>query len=257
MWDDMLQAAEGFLVDLDGTLVTGERPLPWAHDLLRHMGERAAILSNDAEHTPDDLAAKLAAMGLAIPAERILLAGVLALDTVARETPSARVMLLAGENLAAYARAIGLTLVEDAPDVVVIGRDLDFSYPRLTAAANAVLGGARLVATNPDRTRPGLDGTVLPETGALLSALLSATGPVPHLIIGKPESAMFEAGLALLGTRPGETLMIGDNPDTDGRGAARMGLRFLDVRHAPGQKHDNEQGGRGIRPPQYGEWVGA
>ncbi|GGF55200.1 haloacid dehalogenase [Azorhizobium oxalatiphilum] len=236
MWDDMLREAKGFLVDLDGTLVTGDAPLPWAHDLVDHMGDAGLILSNDAQHTPAELARLLAGLGLPIPEERILLAGVLALDHLAREAPGARVMLLAGNGLAAHARSKGLRLVQERPDVVVIGRDLDFSYARLTAAVNAVRDGARLVAANPDRTRPGPGGTVLPETGALLAAVLAATGPVPHLVIGKPEPFMFAEGLRRIGTRADETIMIGDNPETDGRGAARAGLRFLDVRHAPGHK---------------------
>jgi len=43
----------------------------------------------------------------------------------------------------------------------------------------------------------------------------------------KPHPAMFERALALAGARPGEAVMIGDNPIADIRGAAQLGLRTV------------------------------
>jgi HAD superfamily hydrolase (TIGR01450 family) len=226
---DALGGARGFLVDLDGTLVSGGTVLPGARELLAAMAGRFALVSNDAEHTPAELAAMLRRLDLDIPAERIVLAGAVALDLVALETPGAKVMLLGSAALAAYGREAGLDLDADRPEVVVIGRDRQFSYARIEAAANAVRAGAALIVTNPDRTHPGRDGLIVPETGALASAVLACTGAVDYRIIGKPEPALFLAGLALLGIEPDEALMIGDNPETDGKGARLLGIGYLQV----------------------------
>lgn len=223
-------AARGALLDLDGTLVAGGAALPGAVELVRRLGRRCAIVSNDAEHTPAQLAARLRRLGLAVPPGRILLAGATALDTLARERPSGRVLMLASAALRGYARRRGLRPVEEGPDIVLLGRDRAFSYARLQAAARAVRAGAALVVCNPDLTHPGPGGAVVPETGALLVALLACTGKVPVRIIGKPQPALFEAALGRLDIGPEEAVMLGDNPLTDGVGARRAGLDFLLVR---------------------------
>lgn len=222
--------AAGYLVDLDGTLMSGRSALPGAVELVERLAERLVIVSNDAEHTPGQLAARLRAARLPVPAERIVLAGTTALELVASEQPRSKVMLIASIALRRYARCLGLHVTHERPDAVVLARDRSFTYAKLMSAANAVRAGARVVICNPDRTHPGIAGDVVPETGALAAALLACTGPVPHRVIGKPEPALFLKGMALLGIDPHECVVIGDNPDTDGLGAKRQGLRYLRAR---------------------------
>lgn len=225
--------ARGFLVDLDGTLICGGAPLPWARNLVERLHGRFVVLSNDAEHTPHQLSRRLRALRLPVAADRIVLAGTAALDLVAAERPGARVLLLGSRSLQRYASRQGLRIVAESPDTVIdtviLARDRHFTYRKLTAAVNAIRGGAELIVTNPDRTHPGADGRVVPETGALLGAVLACTGPVKYRIVGKPEATLFQKGLAMLGTSVEETVMIGDNSETDGIGAARAGMRYLDV----------------------------
>lgn len=224
---EALRDAQGALVDFDGTLVTGGSLLPRARELVGAFPDRCVIVSNDAEHTPGELAAELSALGLAFPAERIVLAGAVSLDLVARESPGAGIMLLASPALEAHARRLGLDPDTDRPEVVIVGRDRRFTFARLAAAANAARAGAALIVANPDCTHPGPGRSIVPETGSLASAILACTGPIPYRVIGKPEPALFLAGLSMLGLEPAQVVMIGDNPATDGLGAERIGMRFL------------------------------
>jgi HAD superfamily hydrolase (TIGR01450 family) len=219
--------AVGYLVDLDGTLMSGRTALPGAAQLVAGLGERFIVVSNDAEHTPAQLAARLRAARLPVPVERIVLAGTTTLELIAREQPRAKVMLIASLALRRYARCLGLDVTDERPDVVVLARDRHFNYAKLMSAANAVRAGARLVLSNPDRAHPGPAGEVVPETGAIAAAVLACTGPVPHEIVGKPEPTLFLRGLALLGIERQACVVIGDNPDTDGAGAIRLGLRYV------------------------------
>lgn len=219
----------GWLIDLDGTLVCGGRAMPGAAAFLAACGGRFVVVSNDAEHTPAELADDLRRMGLDIPADRIVLAGAFALDDIAMRRPGARVLMLASKGLARHARARGLRPVRTRPDIVFLGRDRQFSHAKLALAANAVRAGAELVVANPDLVHPGPSGTVVPETGALLAALLACTGPVDYRLVGKPEPTLFDAGLALLGLPKRVVAMLGDNPRTDGEGARRFGLRYVEI----------------------------
>lgn len=228
-----LPRANGYLVDLDGTLIGGQALLPRAHGLLEAVAGRFVILSNDAEHTPHQLARRLRGLGLSVPAERIVLAGTAALDQVSASHPRARVMVLGSAALRGYARRLGLHSVDERPDVVVLGRDRRFTYAKLAAVANALRAGAEFVVANPDRSHPGPNGEVVPETGALLAAVFACAGQVPCRVVGKPEPTLFLRGLAVLGIGARDAVMIGDNPDTDGVGARRIGMRFHQVENEP------------------------
>lgn len=225
-----LKDIKGFLVDLDGTLVHGHAVLPGAADFLDALDQRFAIVSNDAEHTPLELSRKLGRIGLTVPAQRIVLAGALALTAIARSHPRARILVMASASLERHARDLGLFPVKAEPDIVFLGRDRRFSYESLMVAANALRHGADFVVANPDLVHPGPNGSVVPETGALLAALLACTGSLPYRLIGKPEAPLFEAGLGLLGLTAREAVMVGDNPATDGEGARRLGMGYLDIR---------------------------
>ena len=61
------------------------------------------------------------------------------------------------------------------------------------------------------------------------AAILACAGPTPHRIVGKPEPILFRSALALLGLKPNEAVMIGDNPATDGAGALNIGMRYVEV----------------------------
>ncbi|WP_158626021.1 HAD-IIA family hydrolase [Arsenicitalea aurantiaca] len=226
----LLSGAAGFLIDLDGTLVSGRTVLPDAHWLLQEVGERFVLVSNNSEHTPEQLSRHLRQIGLQIPPERMVLAGTTALGHIAKGQPGARVLLLGSPALRAHARQIGLELVEDHADVVLVTRDRRFTYQRLAQAARAVASGARLVVACPDRNHPGPRGQPVPEAGALGLAVAAAGGAERYEIIGKPEPLLFELGCARLGIAPSDGLMIGDNAETDGAGALRLGMGFLQVR---------------------------
>lgn len=225
---------EGFLLDLDGTLISAGQPLPGALELLERLNGNFALVSNDAEHTPRQLSRILAGVGLIVRPEQIFLAGTCALQSIARDNAPGRLMILGSMALEHHATDIGLNVVQDDPDIVLVARDRNFTYPRLATAANAVRNGATFVVANPDLVHPGPEGTIVPETGALLAAILACTGPMPHRIIGKPEPELFQSALAFLGIPANQAVMVGDNLATDGSGAVRMGMNYLSARQGLG-----------------------
>ena len=82
-------------------------------------------------------------------------------------------------------------------DVVMVGFHRNFDYERMRIAATAVLGGARLVATNDDATYPTPDGPI-PGGGAILAGVATASGRQP-VVAGKPYAPMADAVRAMVG----------------------------------------------------------
>lgn len=219
----------GYLIDLDGTLMSGRHLLAGARELLARLEGRFCIVSNDSEHTPQQLVARFSDLGIPLEASQVILAGTSALDEIARLHPRARVMVLGSTPLRTYARRLGLDVDAPQSDVVLVARDRRFSYAKLAAAAEAVTRGAMLYVACPDTSHPGAHGQPVPEAGALAAALLACTGPVDHVVIGKPQPAIFRLGCQRLGIDPADGVMIGDNPLTDGAGATAIGLAFWQV----------------------------
>ena len=99
------------------------------------------------------------------------------------------------------------------PDYVVVGETRAYGFEKLERAVQLVLGGARLIGTNPDLTGPSESG-VVPATGSLIAPIELSTGCQPYFV-GKPNPLIMRHALKRLGCRREETVIIGDRMDTD------------------------------------------
>lgn len=110
---------------------------------------------------------------------------------------------------------------------ILICRDRTLTMEHLEQVVNAVRGGAEVILANPDFTHPEGENVRM-ETGAIWSAvscqLETACSPV---LVGKPETLLAEEALRMLGANRREVVFLGDNPDTDGLTAQRLGVNFI------------------------------
>ncbi|MCR8550302.1 HAD hydrolase-like protein [Salipiger sp. P9] len=217
---------DAILCDLDGCLISGDVVLPGAEALLARAGARLTVLSNNSTDTADTLSARLDALGLAVPPDRIVLAGIAAVAHLAA-SPGARVRMFASPALRGHAVATGLAEDSAAPTHVLLARDLGYGYAELHETLRLLSGGARLVVANPDASHPGPDGLPVPETGSFLAAILSVLPDLAYDVIGKPEPGLYRRALSRYARPPRKVLAIGDNPLTDAEGAARLGCDFV------------------------------
>lgn len=218
------------LADLDGCLISGAQLLPHALDLFYRCGDRLWIVSNNSSDTADTLAARLAAMGFAMQAAQIVLAGEETIRRVAQERPGQRVAVHAAEPLCALARQLGLITDHNAPDVAILARDPGFCLASLTRLTAQVARGLPLIVTNPDLNHPDPEGHPVPETGALLAALTAAVPGLAIPTVGKPRPDLLQLALARAGVAPADAVFIGDTPETDGAAARAAGVEFVLLR---------------------------
>lgn len=222
-----LAQADHLIVDLDGTLIRESELLDGAVQLLQRFEGRYVIVSNNSTHSPAGLSRRLARMGVKVAPQALVLAGEQTLAYLRREHPTARIFLAGSRALQQLAHAMGCDLVNDDADVVVLALDPHFNVARLAHIANQLRRGALLVVANADANHPGPHGSVVPQTGALLAAVHTASGVAAHRIIGKPGPLLLAEGMRRLSARAERCVLIGDNPDTDGLGARAMGMPFI------------------------------
>lgn len=231
------------IFDLDGVVYRGDEAIRGAPELIGWLHEREAVVrfaTNNSMVARSGYVERLGAMGIRTGVDEIVTSTSATVEYLRRHAPEVRTVLAVGasgmrdELLAA---GLDVTMSGDAAaqsaggplgrafDAVIVGLDPQLDYGRLAAAMAAVAAGARLIATNADSRYPTEAG-FLPGAGSIVAALTTATGVAPT-VIGKPEPAMFTAILEASGIDPGETVIVGDNPEADVVGAHRAGCASI------------------------------
>ncbi|WP_380680517.1 HAD-IIA family hydrolase [Salinigranum sp. GCM10025319] len=224
----------GALVDMDGTLYRGDDPIPGAStaiETLREAGVAVQFLTNNATNSPERYVEKLADMGIEATAADVVTSGLVTADYLSREHADDRAYVVGEDALFAALDDAGVT-VTDTPteaEVVVLSLDTALDYDLFTGVLRAIHPGTPIVATNPDRTKPGTDGLV-PSTGLVVGGVEGMTGRAPDVIAGKPSVVAARFALDRLGVDAADCLLVGDRLDTDVEMGATVGTTTVLVR---------------------------
>lgn len=213
------------LFDLDGTVYRGDDPIPGAAETIRDVraaGLRVLFVTNRANRTVATVARQLRSLGIPCKLDDIITTAAAAASYCA-DHGGGRCFLIGERGIREAFAARGLESAPDGPaDWVVVSLDRHFSYAKLTRATTLILGGARFVATNPDRLMT-IGDTLFPGAGTLNAAIRTATGIEPT-IIGKPSPTLLHEALRVSGFAPKDALVVGDCIDTDIAAAAAAGI---------------------------------
>ena len=223
------------ILDMDGVLWRGETPiapLPPFFAMLRRLGIRFALATNNATKTPAQYVAKLAKFGVAIDEAQVVTSGGATAGYLGERKPAGSSIYCIGESgLKQLLTEHGFDLLPDefspdaVADLVVVGFNRHVVYRQFAVANLHIRAGAEFIGTNPDLTFPSELGQ-LPGAGSLLAFLQAATGVVPT-VIGKPGPIIFEQALARVGGEMATTAMVGDRLGTDIVGGKSAGLQTI------------------------------
>ena len=224
----MAREITSWLMDMDGVLISEQRPIPRAAeflDALRDRGTPFLVLTNNSTYTRRDLAARLRVIGLEVPEDAIWTSALATARFLDDQRPGGTAYAIGEAGLTTALHEVGYTLTDRAPDYVVIGETRTYSFERITHAIRLIAAGARFIATNPDPTGPAPDGP-LPATGSVAALINRATGVLPYFV-GKPNPLMMRSALNALDAHSETTAMIGDRMDTDIVSGLEAGLETV------------------------------
>ncbi len=228
-----LKDIRNLIVDMDGVLWHGNKPLPGMlafFQTVRALGMRFVLATNNAGRTGEEYVSKLAALGAQVGLDEILTSPQATANYMAAHVPQARIYVVGSPSLKAELQAKGLTVVAEeeattANCVVMGGIVGNLTYANMAEACLLIRAGAQFIGTNPDQTFPGERG-IIPGNGAFLEALRLSTGVAPT-IIGKPQPEMMVQAMQRMGGTELNTAVIGDRLDTDILGGQNAGLTSL------------------------------
>ncbi|HEX7788660.1 MAG TPA: HAD-IIA family hydrolase [Methylomirabilota bacterium] len=217
----------GWLFDLDGTVYRGDALIPGADAAIaaiRAAGRRVAFLSNKPLQTRAEYAAKLTRLGVPAAPDDVINSSLVLARYLRDRDPGAPVFVIGEPPMRQEMADHGFEVRSDERvRWVVIAFDRTFDYGKLNVALQAVKGGARLIATNPDRTCP-VEGGEIPDCAGMIAAVEAVTDRKVETIVGKPSPIILEVALAALGVPAAEAAIVGDRIETDIVMGRRLGL---------------------------------
>ncbi|MFY4775542.1 TIGR01457 family HAD-type hydrolase [Metabacillus sp. RGM 3146] len=225
-----MKSYKGFLIDLDGTMYKGTEKIEEAGDFIHALNKKGLpylFVTNNSSRTPEQVAEKLNGFDIPAKPEQVFTTSQATANYIYEKKQGFSVYVIGEEGILKAVQDKGFTLTEEQPDFVIVGIDREISYEKLAIACLGVRNGATFISTNGDIAIPTERG-LLPGNGSLTSVITVSTKVEP-IFIGKPEPIIMEQALKVLGTNKEETLMIGDNYDTDIMAGIRSGLDTLIV----------------------------
>ncbi|MEK3887763.1 TIGR01457 family HAD-type hydrolase [Bacillus sp. FSL K6-3431] len=207
---------KGYLIDLDGTMYRGSEAIKGAIAFVRKLDDNHIpylYVTNNSSKTAEQVVDHLSGFSIEATASHIITTAMATATYIADTIPDPRVFMIGEEGLKEALLEKNIIITNDQPNVVVVGIDREINYEKLTKACLAVREGAKFISTNGDIALPTERG-LMPGNGAITSVISVSTETMPTFI-GKPYSIIMEQALVQLGMRKEETLMVGDNYDTD------------------------------------------
>ncbi|MDP3179986.1 MAG: HAD-IIA family hydrolase, partial [Spirochaetaceae bacterium] len=180
---------------------------------LRDERKAFLFLTNSSERSPLELSQKLARLGIEVEPEHFYTSALATAAFLAAQRPGGSAYVIGEPGLINALYQAGYTMNDVNPDYVVIGEGRSYGLESIEKASRLVLGGARLVGTNPDLNGPAEAG-IVPACGALVAPIELATGRKAYFV-GKPNPLIMRQALKRLGSTREETAIIGDRMDTD------------------------------------------
>ena len=238
---DHFVSIDGLLIAIEGVLIRGTEVIPGAHEALQTLRARGIpyrFITNSTLYCRHTLVERLQAMGFPIQVEELFTAAYAAARYLQDQNAQSYYPLLMPDAQQEFA---GLDVNEEKPDFVVVG-DLgaQFTFPRLNRALQAILNGARFVALHKKRTWRTEQGLYM-DAGPFVVALEYAA-ELKAEVVGKPSRAYFRMVLDDLGIAPERVAMIGDDIESDVRGAQLIGMKGWLVKTGRFRKEDLARG---------------
>src|SRR5579862_8064640 len=223
--NEPLGTVEGFMFDLDGTLILSDRSLggyrllPGAVEVLTELQARGVpfvVLTNGSAYPAAEQAPKLRALGLPISDEALLTPNSVAIDLMPRRGVK-RVLVLGtpgvGKSLAEAGIEVVFTGQDRAEQVqaVYIGWHPECGMKDIEAACQAIWNGAELYVASDVPFFATSEGKTMGYSHAIAAAVRKVTR-APMILTGKPSLHALKLVAKKLGVPMSKVGVVGDDP---------------------------------------------
>ncbi|MGK5171195.1 HAD-IIA family hydrolase [Geodermatophilus sp. CPCC 205761] len=224
---ERLRRVRGFVLDMDGTLVLGDRnnrglrALPGAVDFVRLLVERDVrfcVFTNGTVKTPRECADALQQAGFPVPDDAVLTPATAAAE-VFRRRGHRRVMVLGGKGITEPLEEAGIETLPPlrgaSADAVFAGwYRQELTFEALEAACFAVFEGATFYSASQSLFFATAEGRTL-GTSRAISAVVRDITRTRVTVVGKPSLQALKAAARHLDVPAPELAVVGDDPELE------------------------------------------
>ncbi|MBF0713813.1 TIGR01457 family HAD-type hydrolase [Gemella sp. GH3] len=219
-----------YLIDLDGTIYNGNKKIDYAKEFIDYLNFNNIdylFLTNNSTRLEKDVVDKLKTFGI-VTTEKNVFTSSVATSMYLLNNNIDKIYVIGEKGLKTTLESNNISLVsEKKAQAVVVGLDRLVTYDKLTKACQAILRGAKFIATNPDKLLPTEQGMALSNGGQV--KLLEYASDTEATVIGKPNDIIMELAMSKFGCRKEDIVMIGDNYDTDILAGINSGIDTIHV----------------------------
>jgi 4-nitrophenyl phosphatase len=244
----LLKRAQGFVLDMDGTLVLGDsrnkglRPLPGAVEFVEHLKARAipfVLFTNGTVRPPQAYVHELKDAGFDVTAHQIMTPATVAADYLKVQGYN-RILVMGGDGVGGPLSDAGLEIVRpperDAIDAIFIGWFREFGMADIECGCDAAWSGAKVFAASLVPYFATANGRTLGTSCAIAGAIEKITG-VAARALGKPAPEAMQVAAKRLGVPTHALAVIGDDPNLEipmalDAGAVAIGVTTGIAKHA-------------------------
>jgi NagD protein len=219
----------GFLIDMDGVIYTGDRLIPGADQFINNLIKHDipfTFITNNSQRTRLEVVRKLKKLGIDVPLDKVYTSAMATGEFISNNSTDPTAFVLGEGGLLTSLHENGVTLVDTDPEFVVLGEGWNFTFHMVQKAVDMILSGAKFVATNMDpspRIIGGVDNLGIAATAAMIQ---EAAGRKPY-VTGKPSPTMMQSARKYIGLDPEGTTIIGDTLETDIQGGVQVGFQTV------------------------------
>lgn len=213
----------GFLIDIDGVLITGHQRLPGALETIQFLKEKEIpflLVTNTTRQSRITIWHHLKRAWFPVSESEIYTAPLAAVNWLRNKKVREINLLISGSAMNDF-KEFKITAYN--PEYIVIG-DIgkELTFDRLNSTFRLIMNGAQILALQKNRYWQTEEGLTV-DAGAIVAALEYATNK-KATIIGKPSKEFFRQAAKMLGLPPRELAMVGDDIEMDVGGAQKVGM---------------------------------
>lgn len=194
-----LREIELFMLDMDGTIYLEDELIPGAKDffsLLEQQNKEFVFMTNNSSKSKYVYLEKLKKLGIETSIENIISSINCTIDYLKKENKRQKIYLVGTEAFKNELIREGFDVVpvdyrENDVDYVIVGFDTELNYEKIIGACFYISKNVKYLATNIDLRCPIKNNNYIPDCGAIVNMIESATDKRP-VFFGKPNKNIVE-----------------------------------------------------------------
>lgn len=213
----MFEKIKCFILDMDGTIYLGNELFPFTKDFLKKVeetGREYYFFTNNSSKSQQAYIEKLDKLGIPIQKEQMMISSHVIIKYLKDHYDGKSIYVVGTPSLIQEFQYFDMNLVEENPDIVVLGFDTTLTYEKLEKACHYIRNGCVYFGINPDWNCPMEGGKFIPDCGSMAKLIEASTGKFPDFF-GKPSKYTLNYIIQETGYQPEEIAIVGDRLYTD------------------------------------------